>query len=153
MCQHTYRRIAISQRFAMGIDIHPIGQTTDNQHLGTIFLQIPDKTADKVLTIGRDMTSAHNTDNLSLIQVCITFIIEYEWCVRTFAETLWVVIVSECNASDAVLLHIFQFKICPFHRIIPVLKSRLQMGRGILDNIPNLIPVFKQHLSTANHFV
>ena len=153
MGQHPHCLIAIGQGLTMGIDIHTISQTTDYQHIGAMAFQVADEMAYQVLSIDCHLSRPHDTHYLRLVQVAIAFIIEYERGIGTFAEPLRIVVIAQYQASDTVLLHIVEFKICPFHRIIPILKSLHQRRRGFFDDVANLVPMFIQQLCTAHRFI
>ena len=150
MCQHAHCLITIRQGLTMGIDIYTIGQSADNQHVRTMAFQVTYEVTYQVLSVNGHLACSHNTHNLRLVQVAITSIIEYQRGIRTFAEPLRIVFIVQSQSSDTMLLHIMKFKICPFHRIIPVLEGRHQMGRGLLDDVSNLVPMFKQQLGTTH---
>ena len=75
MSKDAHRRIPVLQCPAMYMDIHAIGQSTDHQHLLAVMTKVADKPTDQVLSIRRALTGTHDTDDLRLVQVSITFII------------------------------------------------------------------------------
>ena len=74
--QDTHRLIAVLQSLSMGMDIHTVCQSADNQHLRTLLPQIRDETADQILTVWRALPRPYDTDDLRLVQVAITYIIQ-----------------------------------------------------------------------------
>ena len=135
----------------MGMDIHAIGQTTYNQYLRTLPAKVADETANQILSIDCDMTRANYTHDLRLIQITVTPKVEHQRSIRTFPESLRIVVIVECQSANTIFLHVFQFIIRPFHRFIPV-PQRLHQSRGsVTDDVGNMVPVLMKQLGTAHH--
>ena len=75
VCQNSYCLIAVCQGFPMGIDVNSISQSADNQNVVAMTFQVADKTPNEVLSISSNVARSHNTHNLHLVQVAITYII------------------------------------------------------------------------------
>ena len=105
MGQNANRGVTIFQSLAMGIDIYTISQSTHNQHLRTIGLQVCNKTTNQILSVSGDSTCTNDADDLGLIQIGITFIIKYDRCIAAFTESLRIVVICQCQGSDLVFFH------------------------------------------------
>ena len=148
--QDTHCWIAIGQCLTMGMDIDTISQTTDNQYLRTITVQILDEMANQVLSIGGAMTGANDTDDSRLVQIGITFIIEDDRGIRTFRQALGIVLFSQCEGTDTIRLHILELGFCPFHRFIPVFQGFHQTRGAVLQDVSNVMTMLKDKLCTTN---
>ena len=151
--QYRHRRIAVGECLTMGTDIDTVGQTADDEYRWAQRPQISDETADQVLSVGGHPTGSDDADDLLLVQIGIAGIVEDDWSVRTFLESLGVVVAGEGEASDTVFLHEAELRFCPFHRIIPVLQRLRQAWGCFFDNVANVISVFIQQLCTSHGLV
>jgi hypothetical protein len=137
----------------VGTYINSIGKTADNQYLWTILTEIGQESSYKVLTILGALSCADDIYYLRLIKVCITFIEKYDGGVRTFPESLRIVVAVESQSPDTMFLHVLEFKICPFHRLIPVFEGFDESWRTVVEDIPDIITVFVNLLCIAYGFI
>ncbi len=75
MRQHPHRVEAVLQSVTMCMDIHPVRQSTDYQHVRTQLPQVTDKTTDDILPIGSTLPCPHDVNHPLPVQVRHTFII------------------------------------------------------------------------------
>ena len=133
--QHTHRLVAVLQSTTVCTDIDAISQTTDYQHIGNQSSEVTDKVVYQILTIGGAVACTYNINDMALIEVCRTFIIEHDGSIVTLSETLWIVIIIQTQGTDTTLLHKLHLGSSTLEGLIPILHRLTQTRRGIRHDI------------------
>ena len=140
---------AARQRLAVGADVDAIGQSADDEHVGTELAQTTDETTGKVLAIGRAATGADDADDALTVQVTVAFIVEDDGRIVTLAQTGGVVLVGQRQRTDAMLGDERHLCCCPLQRFVPVLQ-RLDETRGAVGNdVADVLAMLIDGLRTA----
>ena len=93
----------------MGIDIHAISQTADDEQFWTKRPEVLHQPPNKVLPINSAPSCAHHTDHTRRIEVGRTLIKEHQRRIVTLFESLRIARVGHTERFNAVAGIIFQF--------------------------------------------
>ena len=107
----------------MGADIYAVRQSTDNQHLRTQCAEVSNESSDDILSVGGAMACSHDVYHMPLVEVGTTFVVEKQWSIRTLAEALGIVGITDSQHADVVLCDKLHLSRCPMQCIVPMVAS------------------------------
>jgi hypothetical protein len=86
MGKHTHRREPILDGCSVSTHVDAIGQTTYNEHIGTLRGEVAHKTLTKTLTIVGAFASTHNTHHTTRIEISSATIEKQNGSIVTFTK-------------------------------------------------------------------
>ena len=136
--KHANGFISLLKRVAMGADVNAIGQSTHDEHLRTELFQFLDEASHQVLSVNRDMASAHNIDNALLVKVGRSFIEKQQRGIVAFAQTAGIETIVQRKNLYAMLLAVVVFLLGPRHHHRNIPERFQQSRRGIGDDVAHI---------------
>ena len=111
--QHSYSRKSIGQGFPMSMHINAIGQTADNQHIGTQSRKVTKEIGTELFPIIGSMTGTYHTDYPQAVQVGVSLEEQDDRGILTLTQTRGITFVSQGQTVHTVLLGPLQFFLSP----------------------------------------
>ena len=137
----------------MGADIYAVRQSTDNQHLRTQCAEVSNESSDDILSVGGAMACSHDVYHMPLVEVGTTFVVEKQWSIRTLAEALGIVGITDSQHADVVLCDKLHLSRCPMQCVFPMFHRFTQSRRSLWHNITNVVAVVIDGLAAAQCLV
>lgn len=129
--QYAHRRQAVVERLSVGVDVNAVGQSADDERVGTEPLQVGHETADEILSVGRAVAGAHDADHVACVEVCRAPIVESQRRVGALQQPSGVAFVFRREYFHVVLFGPSQLFVHPSPHCVRVLKERHEAWRGL----------------------
>ena len=145
--QHAYGFVAVGECLAVRHDIHSVGKSAYDEHVGRELLQVGDEAADEVFAVRRAVAGSHDVDDALLVEVGVAFIEEDEGCVIAVFEALRIAVVVHRNGFYSVAYIVLQFFLSAFSGFFAVLDSAHEFIRGIGEDVSEVVLMLQDERS------
>ena len=147
--QHADGVVADGECLPVGTDVYAVGQSADDEHVGTQLLQACDEAPGQVLAVGCGAARADDADDALLVEAGVALIINKYGRIGAFAQSGGVVLVGQCQGLDAVFRDKLHLRGRPFQGFVPVSQCLDKSRRTVLGEAADVGTVLVDSLAAA----
>ena len=151
--QHAHGLVAVGQRLPVGINIDAVGQTADDEHLGTLLTEVGNEAPYEVLPVDGAVAGADDVDDTALVEVGRPHIIEDDGRINALLHALWVCVVAKAEGLYVMFLDEGHLASGMLQGRVPVAEGCHKAVGALWKYVLDVVAVFIDGSSTAQLLV